>query len=114
MNVCNRDCFNCPFPDCIVDGVNAQEYRAARERDLELKYRDEIAAKQRAYYEANRDEIAAKQGRLLYDFRHMHGMTQTALGKFLGGISQPTISMWETGAVPIPAFTLEACEIETM
>ena len=36
-------------------------------------------------------------------------MTQTALGKYLGGLSQPIISLYETGAVPIPDHILEAC-----
>jgi DNA-binding XRE family transcriptional regulator len=35
-------------------------------------------------------------------------MTQTALGKFLGGVSQPTISMWETGAVPFDLAAIRA------
>ena len=154
--VCNRDCFNCPFPDCVLETLEAEDYRMQREaaellktpeqkkiaakkrayyeanrdeiaakkrayreanRDEIAAYqrayyeanRDEIAAKQRAYYEANRDEIAAKKGRLLYDFRHEHGMTQTALGEFLGGLSQPIISLYETGAVPIPDHILAAC-----
>ena len=63
--VCNRDCFRCVHPDCILDGMNAEEYRESRERNKELceKTRQEkkIAAKQKAYYEANREEIAAKQ-----------------------------------------------------
>ena len=124
--VCNRDCFNCPFPDCVLETLEAEDYRMQREAAEMLKTpeqkkiaayqrayyeanRDEIAAKQRAYREANRDEIAAKKGRQLYDFRHGHGMTQTALGKFLGGLSQPIISQYETGAVPIPDHILEAC-----
>jgi DNA-binding XRE family transcriptional regulator len=129
--VCNRDCFNCPFPDCVLETLEAEDYRMQREAAELLKTpeqkkiaakkrayyeanRDEIAAKQRAYYEANRDEIAAKKGRLLYDFRHEHGMTQTALGKFLGGLSQPIISLYETGAVPIPEHILEACGLASV
>ena len=126
MNVCNRDCFNCPFPDCMLETLEAEDYRmqreaaellktpdqkkiAAKQRAYREANRDEIAAKKRAYYEANRDELAAKKGRLLYDFRHEHGMTQNALGKFLGGLSQPIISLYETGAVPIPEHILAAC-----
>ena len=109
--VCDRDCFNCPFPDCVLETLEAEDYRMQREAAEMLKTPEQkkIAAKQRAYYEANRDEIAAKKGRLLYDFRHEHGMTQTALGKYLGGLSQPIISLYETGAVPIPDHILEAC-----
>ena len=63
---CNRDCFNCPFPDCVEDTLDAEDYRLARQIEREVilpktKREKEIAAKQRAYYEANREEIAAKQ-----------------------------------------------------
>jgi len=79
MTVCNRDCFNCPYEDCIVDGMTLEEYAESRQRELTMHKtpaqkraaakrkayyeanRDEIAAKKKAYYEANRDEIAAKQ-----------------------------------------------------
>ena len=63
---CDRDCFNCPYPDCIEDEMAAEDYDEARARDREIifpKTRKEkqIAAKQKAYREANRDEIAAKK-----------------------------------------------------
>ena len=76
---CNRDCFHCPFPDCIVDEMDAAERKAHREIDKDLftdpekkriaakakayreANREEIAARQKAYYEANREEIAARQ-----------------------------------------------------
>ena len=151
--VCDRDCFNCPHPDCIREDLTAEDYDAARalekyihpptpaQRKIAAKkkayreenreaiaakqkaYREEnreaiaakqkayyeenreaIAAKQKAYREENREAIAAKQGRALYDFRTEHGMTQTKLGRILG-VSQPTVSLWETGAVP---FDLDA------
>ena len=62
--VCNKDCLRCPYPDCILDGLDADDYREARERDKELfatPERRKLAAYQRAYYEANKDEIAAKR-----------------------------------------------------
>ena len=61
--VCNRDCFNCPFPDCVLETLEAEDYRMQREAAEMLKTPEQkkIAAYQRAYYEANRDEIAAKQ-----------------------------------------------------
>ena len=64
---CNKDCFNCPYPDCIVDDMSYEEYRESAERDRELKTSQKsrkekkTAAKQKAYYEAHREEIAAKQ-----------------------------------------------------
>ena len=81
MSSCNHDCFNCPYPDCIVDDVTAEEYRelsrierelirpksrkklaiAAKQREYYEANRESIAAKQREYYEANRESIAAKQ-----------------------------------------------------
>lgn len=64
MQVCNKDCLCCPYPDCILDGLDADDYREARARDKELFATPEqrkIAAKRRAYYEANKDEIAAYQ-----------------------------------------------------
>ena len=64
-SVCSRDCFHCPFPDCVLedDALTAAEYAEAREREslLRTPEKKKLAAKQRAYYEANRDEIAAKQ-----------------------------------------------------
>lgn len=62
--ICNKDCFNCPFPDCVNDdGLDWNEYKEAREREGLFLTPEEkkLAAKQRAYYEANREEIAAKQ-----------------------------------------------------
>lgn len=63
---CNRDCFNCPFPDCIEDEMTAADYDEARERDREIIFpksrkEKELAAKKKAYYQENREEIAAKQ-----------------------------------------------------
>ena len=66
MTVCSKDCFNCPYEDCIYDGMDAEDYAQARERDKELRDGNKTsrerkaAAYQRAYYEANKDEIAAK------------------------------------------------------
>ena len=152
--ICERDCFNCKFADCIREDLTAADYDDARaleafihpptpaQRRIAAKQkayyeenREAIAAKQKAYYEENREAIAAKQkayreenreaiaakqkayreenresiaakqkARVLSEFRREHGMTQARLGRILG-VSQPTISLWETGAVP---FDLEA------
>ena len=63
---CNRDCFNCVFEDCVIDGVSAEDYDYARMVEREFVFpktqeEKKLAAKQKAYYEANREEIAAKQ-----------------------------------------------------
>lgn len=56
MGICNKDCFNCPFPDCVNDeGEDAAEYAEAREREIAIwdAQRDgqgrKLAAYQRAY-----------------------------------------------------------------
>ena len=65
MAVCNKDCFNCPFPDCVLDELDAEDYRKAKEVDdllhPQTKHQKKLAAQQRAYYEANRDKVAAQQ-----------------------------------------------------
>ena len=66
MSVCDRNCFNCVYEDCICDDLNAEDYALQRKVEREIvipKTRKEVrtAAKKKAYYEANRDEIAAKQ-----------------------------------------------------
>jgi len=33
----SRDCFNCPYPDCIVDGISHEEYQGSRHRDSETR-----------------------------------------------------------------------------
>ena len=107
--VCDRDCFHCPHPDCIREDLTAADYDDARALEAYIHpptpAQRRIAAKQKAYREENREAIAAKQkARVLSEFRREHGMTQARLGRILG-VSRPTISLWETGAVP---FDLEA------
>lgn len=65
---CNRDCFNCPYEDCILEesDITLAERVALQEmeRDFVLpksRKEKEIAAYQKAYYEANREKIAACQ-----------------------------------------------------
>lgn len=81
--ICDRDCFNCPHPDCMVDDITLDEYREIKERDDEMKLlnssmsrnqvlakraytkaryqrkKDELVAYQRAYDAANKDKIKA-------------------------------------------------------
>lgn len=62
--------------------------------------REKIAEAQRAYYEANREKIAeAKRENLRY-YRLCRNMSQTVLGEIIG-VTQRTISYWETGSVPM-------------
>ncbi len=76
---CDKDCFNCKFPDCIYDGMDYADYLEQAERDKDLTEtpkkkklaaqkrayreanREKLAAQKRAYYEANREKVAAQQ-----------------------------------------------------
>lgn len=81
-----------------------EELALSRELDAEavLSAKDgqarKRAASQKAYREANREKVAAA-GRRIADARRVAGYTQAALAKLLH-ISQPTLSHWETGAIP--------------
>ena len=66
--ICNRDCFNCPYEDCILEesDITLAERVALQEmeRDFVLpksRKEKEIAAYQKAYREANREKIASYQ-----------------------------------------------------
>lgn len=85
--------------------VTNEEMEASRERDRRHKFAEldakgqKVAETQRRYYEANREKVAETQRQVLKAFRREHGMTQTLFAEALG-VSQPTVSMWETGKVP--------------
>ena len=58
--VCDRDCFNCIHPDCILDaGPNLDEYRLSAELDriacLEAPGQEERGKAWRTWFEANRE-----------------------------------------------------------
>ena len=125
--VCDHNCFECPFPDCIAEDMTAEERKEsiARDRDTNITperkkrrayreaNREKIADQKRAYREANREKIAdqqrayreanrekiADQKRAYREARRWAGLSQTAVAEALR-ISQPTYSQWETGAVP--------------
>ena len=64
--VCNRDCFNCIYEDCILDEMDVADYRQSAAIEKELLFpksekQKKIAAGKKAYYEANREKIAAGQ-----------------------------------------------------
>lgn len=61
---CNKDCEHCPFPDCVWDGLDCDDYREQDARDRELTQtakQKKAAAQRRAYYEANREKVNAQQ-----------------------------------------------------
>ena len=64
MSVCNRDCLNCLHPDCIFDGMTAEDYREIKERETNMLFpktqkQKRIAAYKKAYYAENKERIAA-------------------------------------------------------
>ena len=81
-----------------------EELALSRELDAEavLSAKDgqarKLAASRKAYYEANREKGVAA-GWQIADARRAAGYTQAALAKLLH-VSQPTLSKWETGAIP--------------
>ena len=80
-NICNKDCFRCPFEDCVLDELDHEDYKelsaiesdfivqktdiqkklAARQKAYREANREKVAAYQKAYYEANREKEAARQ-----------------------------------------------------
>ena len=61
---CGKDCFNCEFPECIYDRLDAEDYKQSDERDrllTQTPQQKKLAAQQRAYREANREKVAAQQ-----------------------------------------------------
>lgn len=62
--VCDKDCFNCKFEDCIYDELDAVDYAESSRLDKELTQtakQKKLAAQQRAYYEANCEKLAAQK-----------------------------------------------------
>ena len=101
MSICNKDCFHCPYPDCINDDMDHEDYVEAAERDRELRSTPEkrkIAAQHKAYYKANREKVAAQQ-RIIRETRISVGLSQATAANILG-VSRTTIYFWENGNVP--------------
>ena len=102
--VCDRNCFECRYDDCILDELEHEDYVESAERDREMRWAEKpetkkVAAQQKAYREANREKVAAQKKALFLRCRKEHGYTQAALAA-LCGVSQPTISQWESGSIP--------------
>ena len=75
--VCDKDCFHCKYPDCVLDDLDLEDYRQGRELDKQLRdpppdrkraaymrayraaHKEKKAAYMRAYRAAHKEEKAA-------------------------------------------------------
>ena len=73
--VCNGDCFNCIYPDCIVDDhITKEEIAASKELDREAKWQDKDNRERHLaeYRAAHREEYNAYQNAYQREWREAH------------------------------------------
>ena len=68
--ICDKDCFNCIYDDCILDSCGrterkkkekSQSSEAKRLHRYYMEHREEVKKKNLAYYREHREEINAKR-----------------------------------------------------
>ena len=72
--ICNEDCFNCQYDDCVLDSLGRYneetEPKEVSEKKMKARIRmakyyqenkEAIKAQKKAYYYAHREEINAKR-----------------------------------------------------
>ena len=89
MPKCDKDCFNCPYPDCIVDNDGSEsrdidKILGLRKKKLEYSkkyYRDHIEERReygRAYYRKHKDSMYAYQKEWREKNRERHNANMRA------------------------------------
>lgn len=71
MKLCEKDCFNCRYDDCILDGLGRgrppeaadvkKSKKQLRMHEYYMKNREKQIKKSREYYQAHREEINARR-----------------------------------------------------
>ena len=107
--ICDRDCFNCHFDDCICDEMTAADWKEARGIDdfIHTKTAKEkaIVAYQKRYREENREALISF-GDALRAVRKRLKLSQADAGRLVG-LSQRQISYYERGEVPFDLSIIE-------
>lgn len=75
MSICNMDCFNCPFEDCINDKNAENRVRywndvgesRRKAREMYYKNRDRALASQKKYDDAHREKIREYHRNYFYE-----------------------------------------------
>ena len=119
MTICDKDCFNCPHPDCINGELDLEDRKAHKRIDALLRNRTpqqkKVAARKAAYYAEHKDEIAAHKAAYykkpkdaivanrVRQYRKERGLTQLAFARICG-VTRAAVSHWELQRVPVPDF----------